>query len=263
MRIYIPTYGRADRQVTYEELPKKLQSQTTLVVQAREIAQYKKYKNLAILPQSIQTITPTRQWIAHMHHNIKRDGPYLVMLDDDLRFDKRRKDDRGKFLHAQPQQITELFNEIERYLKKGYAHVGVLAREGGNRVTEKVLEATRMMRVLAYDVRVLRKEEVKFDRLPLQEDFDVTLQLLRKGYPNAVLCDWVQGQGSSNAPGGCSTYRTLKMHEANCYRLAEYHKGFVTCVEKETKGAWNGAKRIDVIVQWKKAYESSSCIRVA
>lgn len=253
MLIYIPTYGRHDRQHTFDNLPPSIQKKTRLVVQKREAHLYKDYPHI-VLPPRIKTISPTRQWI--MKEAFTAGNEKVCMLDDDLRFDFRRTDDRGKFLVANNAQIVAMFRRIERSLDK-YAHVGVLAREGGNRVLEREVFATRMMRVLAYDVKTFKEEKIKFDRLPLQEDFDVTLQLLRKGYPNLVLCEWVQGQGSSNADGGCSHFRTIDMHNANAKKLAELHAPFVKVVEKQTKGAWNGQPRLDVTVQWKKAYASS------
>ena len=180
----------------------------------------------------------------------------LVMLDDDLRFDVRRMDERGKFYVAADKDVLKLFDKMEKMLDT-YAHVGVLSREGGNREEKSTKECTRMMRVLAYHVNTFKDERIKFDRLPLQEDFDVTLQLLRKGYPNLVLCEWVNGQGTSGAKGGCSHFRTLELHNENAVKLARLHDPFVKVVSKQTKGAWGGNPRLDVMVQWKKAFESS------
>lgn len=256
MQIIIPTYGRSDKLATYRHLPKKLQAKTILVVQHREKHLYKEFHptQLLVLPNSIQTITPTRQYIMKWAH--KKGLRKIVMLDDDLRFDIRRMDEAGKFYVATDAQVEVLFKKIEKALDQ-YAHVGVLSREGGNRVEESYKEATRMMRVLAYRVDIFTKLKIKFDRLPLQEDFDVTLQLLRKGFPNYVICDYVNGQGTSGAKGGCSHFRTIELHNENVKKLAALHAPFVKIVEKQTKGAWGGQARLDVMVQWKKAYESS------
>ena len=239
MEIFIPTYGRYDKQHTFLHLPKSLQKRTTLVVQARDYSEnqavYDAYGvNILKLPPRYQTITPTRQYIME---TAKRFGhKKLVMLDDDLRFDTRRMDERGKFYVATDKDIEKLFKTIEKSLDK-YAHVGVLSREGGNRIETSTVTCTRMMRVLAYDVEIYHKEKIKFDRLPLQEDFDVTLQLLRKGYPNLVLCEWVNGQGTSGAKGGCSHFRTIDLHNSNAVQLAALHHPYVKVVEKKTKGA--------------------------
>jgi hypothetical protein len=45
--------------------------------------------------------------------------------------------------------------------------------------------------------------------------------------------------------------------ESSAKGLAELHPGFVKVVRKETKGAWGGGERVDVQIQWKKAWESS------
>jgi hypothetical protein len=89
-----------------------------------------------------------------------------------------------------------------------------------------------------------------------QEDFNMTLNLLRRGYKNLMLHRWVHNQaGGSGAVGGCNTYRKLEERDKTIYRLAELHPGLVQVVEKQTKTAWGGQKRLDVVVQWKKAYE--------
>lgn len=260
MHIYIHTYGRANSQVTLGQLPASIYHRVILVIQEREKDLYARYPvEKLVLPSNIRTLSPTRQFILENHCK-EFTNKKLVMMDDDLRFDKRRKDDPTKFLKATPRQIEQMFEAIEEKLEK-YSHVGVLAREGGNRITKKVLECTRMMRILGYKVDTVLKEDCTFDRLPFQQDFDMTLQLLRKGYPNAVLCDWVQGQGSSNASGGCSSYRTLEKLNLNATKLAKLHAPFVKVVEKTTKGAWGGGTRMDVTVQWKKAYLSSQKVK--
>lgn len=255
MQIFIPTYGRADQQHTLKHLPKSIRERTTLVIQDCEKHLYQQYgQQKLVLPKHITTIAPTRQFIIDYANKNKMEK--IVMLDDDLRFDARRMDDNGKFLVATEKQIEQLFKKIEKALV-AHVHVGVLAREGGNRVTEPFRTCTRMMRVLAYRPEILKREKIRFDRLPLQEDFDVTLQLLKKGFPNYVICDFVQGQGTSGARGGCSHFRTIEMQNANSHALAKLHAPFVKVVAKETKGAWQGHTRIDVMVQWKKAFESS------
>jgi hypothetical protein len=258
MKIYIPTYGRAARQVTLKNLPPALRDRVSLVVQQREAHLYAGFKGqveVKVLPGHIRTIGPTRDWIIQSHR-VKKHGDALVMLDDDIKFDTRRKDDPTKFLTSTEREVERLFRDLEVILQS-YTHAGVLAREGGNRVTEEVIYCTRMMRVLAYNVREMQKEKIQFSRLKVMEDFDVTLSLLRRGHQNAILCNWVQGQGSSNAEGGCSHYRTLSLHAQSAVGLKKLHPEFVKLVQKKTKSAWGGEERTDVIVQWKRAYESS------
>ncbi len=86
------------------------------------------------------------------------------------------------------------------------------------------------------------------------EDFDVQLQLLKRGLGNACLYYWAQGQSKTNAPGGCSLWRTHEVHEAAARRLAELHPGLVRLRQKANKTDAGGfGTRMEVTIAWKKA----------
>jgi len=256
MLIYVTTYGRANRQTTFMGLPPSLQAQTKLVVQQREAWKYSDRDNVIALPDSVRDLSATRQWVVD-NHDIEQHGPNLVMLDDDLKFATRRKDDPTKFLKSTREDIEQLFREIEASLVE-YVHVGVHFRQAANRVTVPFKENARLICVLAYHVPTLRKHNIRFDRLILKSDFDATLQLIRLGYKNKILCDWVQDHRTSNDKGGCSAYRTVELMEECAKKLAELHHPFVKVVSRTVKGdTFGGGTRLDNLVQWKKAYESS------
>jgi hypothetical protein len=248
--LYIPTFGRVKQQVTLANIPEIIRKRVILVVYESEKDAFPGQR-MMVVPSDVHGIAAKRQFIMENHDGTKF-GPHIVMLDDDLRFFIRRLDDPMKFMQANNAQIIDMFNEIGTQLLE-FAHVGILGREGGNRVNTPFLFNTRMMRVLAYDVNVFRKEQIDFTRGGNMCDFDVTLQLLRKGYPNCVLTSWVQDQGSSNAPGGCSITRTSEVQTADAERLHDNHPQFVKLVTKTTKFAWGGQDRTDVRIQWKKA----------
>lgn len=256
MILYIPTLGRVNKQVTLNNLPEILHQFVVLVTTEEEhgalCATHPGIK-IAICP--VKGIGGTRQWICDQHDTDKF-GPHITMLDDDLRFFSRRQDDNTKFEQATDESIIAMFNAIGYSLLE-HPLVGVCAREGGNRITVPFVTNTRILRLLAYDVAILRKEDVKFDRLIVMEDFDVALQLLEKGYPNLVIANWCHDQGGSNTAGGCSLYRTMEKQAEGAHGLKALHPKFVSVVEKETKTAWNGQKRTDVIVHWKKAFNAN------
>jgi hypothetical protein len=248
MNIYILTLGRAGNQVTWSNLPNNVKKNTRLVVQSFEKDLYRDLP-IVVLPDHIKNLPDTRQWLMYEHGHT---SDKVAMLDDDLRFFKRRKDDREKFEKADATDIEELFSAISEGLDT-HSHVGVLSREGGNRVVEAFKETTRMSRVLAYNVSIAKKLGILFNRVLLPEDFDTTLQYLYKGHKNKVLCNWVHDQGGSNAVGGCSTYRSLDVHNKHMIHFGTLHPNIVSVVEKTTKTAWGGGTRMDVIIQWKKA----------
>lgn len=251
MEVYIFTAGRAS--VRLQHTLRELANHCTpvLVVQDREANEYiARFKRVFVLPSDVpNTLPAARQYIARVHAKPKRQ-PKILMLDDDLSFAERRKDDLTKFQAADGDSISRMLAQIERSLDR-FAHVGLCSREGGNRFTENQL-ATRMSRVLAYNLAMVPKD-VKFDRVLLPEDFDVTLQLLYRNFPNLVLAGWCHNQPGSNTAGGCSTYRTIEVHNEWMRRFGELHPKTVKIVEKQTKTSWGGEARLDAFVQWKKA----------
>lgn len=244
MQIYIPTLGRK-HQETWGNLPRSIQERVIFVAPSSELTP--PGTRILLQPPEISGIAATRQLI------FKHAGAQpFVMLDDDLTFCTRREDAPTKFRPAEPEEIERMFLGIEDSLE-GYAHVGVATREGGNRDTKPFAETTRLLRILAYNGQVLQEQSIRFDRIPVMEDFDVCLQLLRRGFPNLKL-NWIaHDQGASNAAGGCSTYRTMDVQSAAARKLQELHPNFVTVVQKKTKTAWGGQERTDVRISWKQA----------
>jgi hypothetical protein len=251
MEILIHTYGRHERQYTWDNLSPGVRDRTRLVVQAREQRLYDGYP-IHVLPPEITCLSATRQYIFNSFEAEK-----ICILDDDLDFAVRREDFPSRFRKAGDEDIDRLFAELEFYCgaEDGYGLVGVAAREGGNYQTGQFLYATRQMRVHAIDATLYRKLGIRFDRVAVMEDFDVTLQFLEAGYSNLVLNHWVTNQHGSNTAGGCSHYRTPEVQSASAHELARLHPGIVSVVRKATRVSWGGKPRDDVRIQWKKALE--------
>lgn len=252
MRIFIPSLGRAEQpNHTWDHLPPALQKNTYYVVGKKDFAAYaQRFPEDNVLMVDVKGIGKVRQHIIDIS-----EGPVL-MLDDDLSFFVRREDDDRLLRKATLKEVKAGIALMERTLKR-FAHAAFAVREGANRNVEPTLLNIRCLRALGYNADVLKREGVRFDRLPVMEDFDVALQLLRKGYPSTTINTLLQDQGASNAPGGCSTYRSMEVQAKGAEGLAKLHPGLVTVVTKnaKSKGAW--AERRDVRVQWKKAFEES------
>lgn len=260
MDIIIPSSGRPDRQPTLEQIA-RAGLKPVLVVQLHEFEVYfARWGHLAMvvpLPAHITTIAPTRQFILEHVGDCDR----FCMVDDDLWFYTRREDDPTKLTELTPFALRQGFDTLDDLLKpdmvRHVAHAGFAAREGANRNTDEFLYNTRIMRVLAYRRSTLVDENIRFDAVEVMEDFHVALSLLEKGYGNIVANNWCHNQAGSGAQGGCSAWRTPELQARAAHRLAELHPGLVRVVEKETKTAWGGGVRTDVVVQWKKAFERS------
>jgi hypothetical protein len=252
--IYIHTLGRSNNQPTLLFL-QTAGFQPHLVVQAHEAVEYRViYKNtpLVVLPESIRTLSPTRQWL--LENCPER---FMFLMDDDLRFSYKDPEDRTKLLNARPENIRNMMGAMVSKLQR-YAHVGISAREGNNRKPESYYKNERMMRVLAYD-RDRIPEDCRFDRVPAKQDFDMTLQLLRRGLANCVIYEYAQDQvAGSNSRGGCSVYRTEEMADEAARELKRLHPKFVRLVEKDNSN-WKGfknEKRLEVVISWKQAFDS-------
>ena len=83
MKIYIPTLGRSDKQITFSHLPKFLQDKTTLVVQPHEKHLYDNYP-IMVLPKDWMGISRTRKYIIdNAGNNI------FGIMDDDIELKRR------------------------------------------------------------------------------------------------------------------------------------------------------------------------------
>jgi len=259
LNILIHTSGRATRfrQVTRRHLF-GAGIDFSLVVQEREFPLYKAEfpkDKILTLPPHVTDLTSTRD---ELLKNPFFDD-HVVFLDDDLDFAQRRLDDPTKFEEMTPLDFEVMFNEIDEQLKV-FPMVGIGAREGGNRNTEEYLFKTRIMRVLGFNRPWLLERGITFAPLKVMEDFHVNLQVLEHGGTTAVCNNWVSNQrGGSDAPGGCSIYRTPEVQTESAHLLQKLHPGVVQVVQKETKTAWGGGTRTDVRIQWKRAFKEKKC----
>lgn len=252
MRIYIPTKGRINNQLTISNLPLELRKITTIVCPSNEsfwLKQYHgNYAEIVIQPDDKMGISPKRAWIVETTPHEK-----IVMLDDDLRFAVRRTDDPAKFRKAEKDDVLEAFSQLDSILDEEVPHAGFSARGGG--IGESAQKGgwqagKRMMYVLGYHIPTVRKHAI-FGRLSTHEDMDVCLQLLTKGFPNMVNHSFVVDQKFGN-PGGCTNERTVEINNADSIKLAELHPGFVRVTQKDYSGS---TPRIEVVCSWMKALE--------
>lgn len=261
--IYIPSAGRAHRQITLENLPAGWMPNTTLVVPEGEARRYKKHITRevgAIIECRHENIGATRQWILD---TCKEE--YVIMMDDDLYFYHRKEPFKISLAGNTREDNGEMIQKLMHAMAvEGYIHVGVAPRPEASFYLCGYKICTRINNVHGYNVPKMRKLRDKigarFDALHLMEDFHVTLTLLENGHPNKVLLDYVWNQPGSNTEGGCSTYRTAKAQAKAAKTLAELHPDFVKVVEKKVVGktSWEGMKtRTDVRIQWHKAYSDA------
>jgi len=251
--IFIPTLNRVDEQYTLAWFSDAFirKYDVTIVCPPKELTKHAKYdRNVLVCDK--KGIGPTRQFIMEyaQYNGIEK----VIMCDDDhIHWYHRISPDSYHLRNATKPECEAMFERIFKKLDE-YAMVGMSARSGNNRffpATE--LEAIRQNNIHGIRTDIYFQEGIRFDRVPLMEDFDVILSFLEAGYPNLLLVDVAWGQLSSNAPGGCSTYRNNALQTTAAYALKALHPKFVT-VHKKKAATWGEmAERDDVICYWKKA----------
>jgi hypothetical protein len=210
-----------------------------------------------IRPEHIKGIAQKRKWI---FKNILEDK--ICMMDDDLSFEVRAYGEEAEKLQsatraANLEDIAKWLGELSIKLDT-YGHAGFSVRRHNDKLPAGWFENSRIQCVLGFRPDVVR-DHCELGRIELREDFDYTLQLLKKGFPNTI-CSEILFSQNYNAPGGVSTYRTLEYNNAQARVLESFHPGIVKAVQriyKTQKGEADGGQgeRVEVICYWKKAYQ--------
>ena len=186
MRIIIPTRGRTNQQITLQSLPGEWRKRTTIVcpkIEAFKLGGLDERIEIVAQPNSDWTIAQKRKWI--LEEWPQRGYEKILMFDDDLCFATRVSDSDT---HLREIRGEELGAEIQRLADKlgpEFPHVGFGPRQGNNNQQAGWKTPSRMMYSLGYYLPIVVKE-CELGRIETREDMDLTLQLLRKGYPNAV-----------------------------------------------------------------------------
>ncbi len=264
-KIFIPSAGRFSKEEIARgplaDFEKKWQEHVSYVVPSNEYLEYSRsideiFPTVNVIPSQSIGIAQTRQEIGSicLDYGVKK----FAMVDDDVRFVRRITNEHTALKPCEPEDVSRMWATVIWFLDH-YAHVGVSARQGNNNMgvggpSSLFEENTRTLRVLCY--RVEEFLSVRHGRVTVMEDFDVNLQLLRAGHKNANLGWWSQDQRMTNAPGGCSTYRTHEKHEESAKKLAELHSPFVKLRQKQNKTGGEFGNRTEVTIFWKKAFAS-------
>jgi hypothetical protein len=225
----------------------------TFVVDEQDFHEFERTEGLyfehqfLIRPEHIKGIAQKRAWLLR---NVPVEK--ILMLDDDLSFEVR-DGQPGKTRAATPEDVGYWIEELWKKLDH-YAHAGFSVRRHNDKLPVGWFENSRMQCVLGYRMDIMR-QVCELGRIETREDFDYTLQLLKKGYPNAICAEILFSQ-TINAEGGISTYRTVESSNAEAQQLEALHPGIVKAVDRKYKTQKSEfGTRKEVICYWKKAYD--------
>lgn len=253
MRIVIITRGRVGNLHTLKSIPWEWQNDTVILCPENEVEQHERlHPDILVMSEGQETLNYSQKFhniVNGVYHEL---GRKLLIMDDDLRFSKRE----GKSLiTATPADINLGLLKLDT-LMDDYPLVGLHPRAMGNNAPEGIKECTRINAMQG--VNIDKIGPLKLDHWPILADMVLNLSLLTRGDKTAIWCDLFWDQvGASNAPGGCSLHRTAEQQAEAVLGLKAMFPEYVTVKEKEVKKGWFGGKRLDFVVQWKRAYEGS------
>ncbi len=237
MKIFIPTRGRSDRQITGDSLV-SAGLDVTYVVNHDD----KPYPDGETMIVNAPRIGPKRQAIVDGY-----DGP-MIMLDDDLRFKVRLDKENSRTRRCEPEDLRRLFAEIERDLAD-YDLIGVADQYRINDHPWPSYTWKNQRSIFAFDTRWVKEKGIRFDRCHVAEDTDVTMQVLGAGGRQKVKTDYIQGDVGRRGPGGCSTWRTNEIHNEGIHQICDLWPGIASLLPRRVEG------RVRMMVRWKKLRE--------
>lgn len=255
VKFIIPTYKRVKQQLTYKAIPDKYKNDIIFVVREEEYEDMKKeYPNNQVLKLSsnVDNISKTRQWILDKFRQDK-----VWMLDDNISsFIKVVKvNDKHKKEQLTIEEFDNLLNRINELLNN-YVH-GALTVAGISMPYHKPLNInSRIMANIFADFSKWPLD-VRYDDCDTSEDFYVNLQLLTRGYQNAVIEDNNICK-LARQKGGCNSYRDPTYHNTQLKKLNSLYPNFTKLSTKINKsGSWKGKEVCKITCYWKKAYLST------
>lgn len=255
MQIFIPTLGRIDNQITYNNFPESWKRLTKFVVQTQEYEDFVNIygqEKIICLPDNIKVITSTRKYI----YDILGSNIRHMVFDDDLKIRKKYPNPSGighKWIteDLEEKDYDDILKLINSWIDQGYYYGGLMTSANIPDMSPNrypVRENHRLMTNFFFDGSKL-PIDLEWERVPFGEDLDITLQLLSRGYKNICSSHYIVFPSPPNSKGGCSTYRNLENHNRSQEILAELWPKYVKVITKE------GDARKRVTIQFKKVYK--------
>lgn len=249
-RIYIPTRGRIDHQITLRKLPTYIHKKVTLVCPKSEARALREaYPDVDVVgqPNEIKTIAAKRAWIA-CELSRSKEEPFWFQADDDLSFyvfdhaiDKHRVCSEENERLQRKFWLATLPDLVYRYDSVGIG-TKAFALPGG------VKENYHLG--FFFGMSQHATKSLKWNRISLYEDIDYTLQLLKLGFQIGITYDVSLSQRAAESAGGLTETgeRDAKKIEKALELLIQFHP---TCISRKEASGQHSMS--NTRVSWKTA----------
>jgi hypothetical protein len=240
VKIVIPSRSRYNSQKTVQALSQDLWTNIVVVVPSDQYISYRQNTpmDIGVIPfDGPAGVAIKRDFILKMHKSGK-----VIMMDDDLRFYKRSEDGK-KFAIASPLDTELMVEQIVEFLTN-YPMVGLVDKFMSQHTKRGYEECRRFNQVLGFN-RDLFPDPWPTFRVPHDEEHDIHLQFLTRGYKTAVLTEWSKVD-KPNAAGGCSDWRNKTFLENFHKHLESLWPGIVSITPNPPRARynWKEAQRI-------------------
>ncbi len=232
IRIVAPSYKRPEKSITQINYPS-----VKLVVKESEAEEYKKNGNdIIVCPDSAQgNISRVRNWILD---NLLDDVDCLIILDDDCKAISRWQDQTNTKLEEE--ELIRFCQQTSLVCKElGFKLWGL------NTVTDK--GAYREYTPFSFIQFIgcpfhahIKGTELRYDEdLPLKEDYDFTLQNIKK-YKGCLRVNYANyNVKQSEQEGGCANIRSLKKEKQQFFALQKKWGKDIIKRDKQSKRSFD------------------------
>lgn len=243
MKVVIVSSGRANKQITLSALPTLTGRELEVLVHEREASAYLNAlgNRAAVRTHRCERIAKIREFA--VREMVDVDDGKILMLDDDLKFYRRRRKDPNF------DAVTDAWNLVRdvREVLDDYAHVGVLDKFMSQHAPRENVVGRRYNQVLGYNLRL---GNPRFDCVINEEHYAHLDLVAEQGLPGLVLTNWSKSS-RAYAPGGCSAWRTPEIERNGHEELARKFPDYVKTVPHESSPSG-----VAIRVNWRKLYEN-------
>jgi len=228
MLIAVPSKNRAGRTTTDKLLPNLV----TFFVPESEVHQYSYVKNVVSIPNDVQGITKTRNWILK---NTKEKR--VVMLDDDVKKTAFVKRYSNNVEHVNLKDEVFWYDEFQKYFditeQMNYKIWGVTTDHSTKSAYSykpfmfKTYALGSVMGIIN-DGEYLFNEEFK-----VKEDYEICLRHIKEkgGLLGVRYLYWANHHYTDD--GGCKDYRTVSIEKECIKKLIELYPGMIAKVKRK------------------------------
>lgn len=240
--IYIPTYGRLNRQLTYDSMGEELQSRVKFVLVDFEVEPFsEKYGADRVLecpeqgkPEPMAAI---RKWIAERAR--EREEKYAVFDDDILgwwyRSPAGQQPSSRKMDGA---ELAEVFDTKVSPTLDEYTQVGFTARNKfpAPESAGPLNIAAKQFQVFFFNGKTYPVDDIEWFNFRYSDDLYFTLQLVMMGMPNAIFRRYTFAADLGIGPGGCEAAgRNDDKHNECIHRFIQTYPAYAKLLERSPR----------------------------